>query len=312
MANEPHPTVKLTMEVSESEINFLDINIKLNDNTSNAIPKGQYMRARKIASTDTAYNQAAKELTKRFLERGYPKGKLSQVEKAVQKITRQDLLTPKVNTRDTDRLTFISKYDRHSKNSENVVKKYWPLLQHDPKYGSIFTNPPRFAYKRGRSLRDILCPTADMENKMSVFKGIPKIGTFPSNRNHPTTGKEIRLRIFATCTTNFVVYALKCSCGKLYVGKTIRPVNIRIKQHKTTIRNFKADTYNDTPVSRNFAIAKHSVCQLRWKVLEVVPKSPKGGDCNNMLLQREARWIRRLDCIHPKRMNEQLNLSCFL
>ncbi|OCT64610.1 hypothetical protein XELAEV_18045709mg [Xenopus laevis] len=111
---------------------------------------------------------------------------------------------------------------------------------------------------------------------------------------------------FATCTANFVVYVLKCPCGKLYVGKTISSVNTRTNEHKNNIRNFKADTYNDTPVSRHFATAKHN------KVLEVVTKSPTGGDRNTMLLQREARWIRRLDCVYPKGMNEQLNLACFL
>ncbi|OCT91198.1 hypothetical protein XELAEV_18014255mg, partial [Xenopus laevis] len=106
----------------------------------------------------------------------------------------------------------------------------------------------------------------------SIIKG--------ANINHPITGKEIKLMPFATCTTNFVVYVLKCPCGILDVGKTIRSVNTRIKEHKNNIRNFKADTYNDTPVSRHFATAKHNACQLKWKVLEVVPKSPKGGDRN--------------------------------
>ncbi|OCT74436.1 hypothetical protein XELAEV_18033413mg [Xenopus laevis] len=88
-----------------------------------------------------------------------------------------------------------------------------------------------------------------------------------------------------------VVYVLKCPCGTSYVGKTIRLVNIRIKSHKNAIHNFQANTYTDTSVSRHFANSKHNVCQLKWKVLEV-PKSPKGGDRNTQLLQREAQWIR--------------------
>ncbi|OCT78593.1 hypothetical protein XELAEV_18029680mg [Xenopus laevis] len=124
--------------------------------------------------------------------------------------------------------------------------------------------------------------------------------------------KEIKLNCFATCTPTFVVYVLKCPCGMLYVGKTIRPVNIRIKEHKNAIRNYKADTYSDNPVSRHFANAKHNVRQMRWKVLEVVPKPDRGGDRNTLLLQREVRWIRRLESTQPKGMNEQLNLICFL
>ncbi|XP_041424662.1 uncharacterized protein LOC121395364 [Xenopus laevis] len=351
-ANRSHSTLKFTMESSQHEINFLDINIKIDENkiytnlyrktmdrnnllhrksfhnpkTLNAIPKGQYIRARKIASTETAFNQASKELTKRFVNRGYPAGHLSKVQQEVQKLTRQDLLSPKQQkTRDTDRLTFVSKYDKRSRSIENVIKRYWPILQHDPKYGPIFSIPPRFAYKRGKTIRDILCQNTAPKNEDKVFKGTPKIGTFPclsciccnsiikgAHINHPATGKEIKLSTYATCSTNYVVYVLKCPCGKLYVGKTIRSVNTRIKEHKNAIRNFKANTYTDTSVSRHFSEARHNVCQLKWKVLEVVPKMSKGGDRNNLLLQRESRWINRLDSTYPKGMNEQLNLACFL
>ncbi|OCT77575.1 hypothetical protein XELAEV_18028667mg [Xenopus laevis] len=92
-------------------------------------------------------------------------------------------------------------------------------------------------------------------------------------------GQEIKL---STCKTCCVIYVLKCPCGMLYVGKTIRPVNVRIKGH------------------------------FRWKVLETVPKPTRGGDHHTILLQREARWIRRLDSTDPKGLNEQYNLSCFL
>ncbi|OCT74448.1 hypothetical protein XELAEV_18033426mg [Xenopus laevis] len=95
------------------------------------------------------------------------------------------------------------------------------------------------------------------------------------NIHHPTSGQEIKLNAFATCKTAFVIYVLKCPCGMLYVG---RSVNVRIKEHKGNIRNFKADSYSDTPVSRHFYKAKHNVCQLKWKVLEIVPKPTRGGD----------------------------------
>ncbi|OCU02254.1 hypothetical protein XELAEV_18008015mg [Xenopus laevis] len=127
-----------------------------NPQTLDVIPKGQYMKAKMIASTETGY---------------------------------------KKRNSDNDKLTFVSKYDKHSKVVEKIVKKYWPLLQTDATYGSTF----------------------------------------------------------------FVIYVLKCPCGMLFVGKTIRPVNIRIKKHKNTIRNFKEDTYTDTNVSMHSDTAKHNV-----------------------------------------------------
>ncbi|XP_041424973.1 uncharacterized protein LOC121395471 [Xenopus laevis] len=349
-ANTAHKTVKFTMEVSDTAINFLDVQIKLENNslstnlyrkemdrnnllhrksfhnpqTLNAIPKGQYMRAKKIASSNTGYKMACKELTERFVQRGYPKGQLRAVENEVQKIERGDLLKPRKREVDSERITFVSKYDKRSKMVEKIVKQYWPILQTDTISGLAFKKPPRFAYKKGKSISDTLCSIEKMDSKYNPMVS-KKVGTFPClgcnccssiikgpNIHHPISGQEIKLNTFATCKTAYVIYVLKCPCGLVYVGKTIRPVHMRIKEHKGNIRNFKAGTYSDTPVSRHFFEHKHNACQLKWKVLEVVPNPVRGGDHNNLLLQREARWISRLECISPKGLNEQYNLICFL
>ncbi|OCT94808.1 hypothetical protein XELAEV_18012498mg [Xenopus laevis] len=105
-----------------------------------------------------------------------------------------------------------------------------------------------------------------------LFEGKPK--------NHPLRGGEIPLKMYAT-----YVYVLKCPCGMLYVGKTIRPVNTRIQKYKNSIQSFEKDSHTDTPVSRHFFNNKHSACQLKWKVLEVVQKPIRGGDWKNLLLQ---------------------------
>ncbi|OCT98475.1 hypothetical protein XELAEV_18010709mg [Xenopus laevis] len=176
----------------------------------------------------------------------------------------------------------------------------------------LFSNFPRYSYKKGKSIRDT-CSSVGSDRLSTPFKGKAIVGTFPCmecnccssiikgpNINHPTSGQEIKLNAFATCKTTYVIYVLKCPCGMLYVGKSIRPVNVRIKEHKGNIRNFKVDSYSDTSVSRHFHRAKHNVCQLKWKVLETVPKPIRGGDHSTILLQREARWIRRFESTQPK------------
>ncbi|XP_041435406.1 uncharacterized protein LOC121399279 [Xenopus laevis] len=350
-ANEAHNTVKFTSESSNQTISFLDVQIKIengglctdlyrkpmdrnnllhsksfhNPRTLDAIPKGQFMRAKKIASSEVGYKHASSDLTERFLQRGYPKGKLKAVVEEVKGMDRAALLQPKQKQGETDRLTFVSTYDKRSKKVEKIVKQYWPLLQTDAIFGKVFSNPPRFSYKKGKSIRDTLCAISRVDNSNTVFKGTPKVGTYPCMNcnccnsiikgpciNHPITGEVIKLKSYATCKTSHVIYALKCPCGKMYVGKTIRSVSTRIKEHKGNIRNFKNDTYTDTPVARHFDTVKHNVCQLKWIVLETVAKPSRGGDHNLILLQREARWIKRLDSAYPKGLNEQCNLSCFL
>ncbi|OCT84599.1 hypothetical protein XELAEV_18022752mg [Xenopus laevis] len=129
---------------------------------------------------------------------------------------------------------------------------------------------------------------------------------------HPTKGNNIQLHSYATCETGHVVYMLKCPCGIVYVGQTIRKVKERIKEHKGDIRNFKKETNTDTPVSRHFYTNKHHVSQLKWLVLEVIESPHRGGDVRKILLQREAIWIKKLNSLTPAGMNDQWSVACFL
>ncbi|OCT84271.1 hypothetical protein XELAEV_18022424mg [Xenopus laevis] len=79
---------------------------------------------------------------------------------------------------------------------------------------------------------------------------------------------------------------LKCPCGKVYVGQTCRQINARIKEHRDDIKNFKANTYTDTPVSCPFNQNRHNMSQLKWLVLEVIQLPQRGGDSKKILLQK--------------------------
>lgn len=59
-----------------------------------------------------------------------------------------------------------------------------------------------------------------------------KMETFSST----ITGKEYRMKQFATCRTKFIVYLITCSCKKQYIGRTIRNFAIRVKEHITAIK----------------------------------------------------------------------------
>ncbi|OCT76693.1 hypothetical protein XELAEV_18031894mg, partial [Xenopus laevis] len=175
-------------------------------------------------------------------------------------------------------------------------------------------------YKRGSTLKDILCPAESKEVKRMdrIFKSSPNIGTFPCLNcicchsiikggvvQHPTKGFNIKLQHFATCNTECVVYMLKCPCGKTY-----RAIKERIKEHRGNIKNFKANT--DTPVSRHFNQNRHSMSQLKWLVLDVIQRPRRGGDIKKLLLQREAIWIKKLCALDPLGLNDKWSIACFL
>ncbi|OCT89815.1 hypothetical protein XELAEV_18018429mg [Xenopus laevis] len=104
---------------------------------------------------------------------------------------------------------------------------------------------------------------------------------------------------------------IKCPCGKVYVGQTCRQIKARIKEHRGDIKNCKANTYTDTPVSRHLNQNRY-MSQLKWLVLEVIQLPQRGGDSKKILLQKEALWIKKLCALVPEGLNDQWSIACFL
>ncbi|CAJ0920486.1 unnamed protein product, partial [Ranitomeya imitator] len=82
------------------------------------------------------------------------------------------------------------------------------------------------------SMDSILSPLSILLEKCAqcanVLKG-PKI-------SHPQTDSDIPIQGFFTCNSKEVVYAIKCPCGKIYVGETTQAIKDRISHHKSDIR----------------------------------------------------------------------------
>ncbi|OCT73971.1 hypothetical protein XELAEV_18032932mg [Xenopus laevis] len=121
---------------------------------------------------------------------------------------------------------------------------------------------------------------------------------------HPRKGDPIKIREYYTCTSTFVVYIVKCPCGYLYVGQTTRMIRDRIREHKSAIRLKKTDQ----AVASHFVEKDHGVQQLRFQVIDNVPKLQRGGDRNKELLIKEAWWIRCLETMEPHGLNREYDL----
>ncbi|OCT76362.1 hypothetical protein XELAEV_18031561mg [Xenopus laevis] len=65
-------------------------------------------------------------------------------------------------------------------------------------------------------------------------------------------------------------------------------------------------------VSRNFNTANNNQSQLRWAILEVISPMQRGGNLKEKISQREAYWIKKLDTLYPKGMNDNWSIKCFL
>ncbi|CAJ0965397.1 unnamed protein product [Ranitomeya imitator] len=101
------------------------------------------------------------------------------------------------------------------------------------------------------------------------------------------------------------VYLMSCPCGLMYVGETTMEVRQRISKHKSTIRT----NLTDLPIPKHFSECRHSVNQLRFRVIDGVPTLRRGGDRNLILKQKELRWISVLGTLQPKGLNLDYNLQ---
>ncbi|OCT55666.1 hypothetical protein XELAEV_18000201mg [Xenopus laevis] len=186
-----------------------------------------------------------------------------------------------------------------------------------------FASPPLISYKKGTTI-------GSKVSRSLVQKGDTQSNTFLGARNtgmyqclnciqckyvikgktfvHPSTGETIQIRGYHICLSQYVVYAIVCPCGKIYVGETVQKVKSRISQHKSSIKSGNLAL----PLSRHFKEFGHTVDQLRFMVLETVPPLKRGGDRELRLKQREVWWINKLNSLHPHGLNRDYDLYLFL
>lgn len=188
--------------------------------------------------------------------------------------TRQQLLEPK-SKESPEKITVVTKFSTKSMIFRKIINKHWSLLQHEPDFGNIFGQQPRFAYTRGQNLGEML-RTEGKDKQKSVYKGMTPCYNCNNCSNvirgntitHPTKGTKIQLRVNATCDTMNCIYMVKCPCGKIYVGQTERKIKVRINEHKSNIRT----GYSKSTIAMHFAEARHDISQLRFCILEMVDK----------------------------------------
>lgn len=88
------------------------------------------------------------------------------------------------------------------------------------------------------------------------------------------------------CQTQGVIYLMAYKCHAFYIGKTIRELDQRIRDHIYYSRNGKVIT----AVTRHIGL-HHKFDNSTFFVLEVFPPNPRGGDWDNQILRSETLWI---------------------
>ncbi|OCT89505.1 hypothetical protein XELAEV_18018126mg [Xenopus laevis] len=331
-----HPSISFTLSYDFEKIQFLDVLVYRNSmngietsvytkptdrnqilhfhsnhppHTKNSIPISQLMRVDKIQH---------RRKGEKFMDRGYP-GKVLQM--ALKKIASN--VTQQTGRKNTDlankRIPFVSEFSNSSDNIGKVLRRHWHILSKAyPQIGE-FVAPPVMSYRRGKTIGGMVTSSEvkTQFKRSDAFLGRRKLGMYPClgcvqcSREafiNPSSGEKISLRGHFTCMSKYVIYALTCPCGFIYIGETTQMVKSRISQHKSSINlgNIRL------PVSKHFLEAGLVADQLKYMVLEGIPPLKFGGNRELKLKQREVWWIHRLKTLAPSGLNRDYDLYLFL
>ncbi|XP_078544821.1 uncharacterized protein LOC144829499 [Lissotriton helveticus] len=330
--------IEFTKNIETKAIPFLDVLVKIEDNAIqtevyhkttdkntalmfnsfhsrnlvNNLPYSQMLRVKRICSDNEALESNLDMITTKYIAKKYPKILLEKTREKVQDQARELLLKNKAKPTET-RQVFVSKYSTSTNEIKRSNNRHWELLSNEPDFKELFVRKPIFAYKSSQNIKELLKPKP--RGIQTIYRGTRKCQNCVQCNNvivtntvkHPYTGETIITKHNADCNTMNVIYAIKCPCGLLYIGKMERKVKTRISEHKSTIRNKNPNS----SLAVHWDLNRHSIAQVKFQVLEVVVPAP-GKNNTKCLLQREVFWIKRLDTQDPKGINDRVDLGCYL
>ena len=331
-----HPAIKFTSEVSSTSLPFLDIKVSINaesrfistsvyykptdshtylcyasshpKSSKNSIPYSQFLRLRRLCSSDTDFDNQAKKMSGFFTDQGYPFSVVSNSLQRAKTVSRSDTLNPerRKNKSQNERPVLSLTYHPHNIPVKNILIKNFHILQSDSDLKEIFPSPPLVAYKRDTNLGDHLVHSRLLSSPGNdttpgthpcglpgcKLCGIVSSATFIRG---PKGNFTVRRRF--TCQSVDVVYAVICSlCSDatlmMYVGETYRSLADRGDEH---LRSARLGYKN--PVGEHFQQPGH--CSAHLSICAV-------WQCADARLRRkfaEMRLAHKLGTFRPFGMN---------
>lgn len=285
--NSDHPCIRLCAEISDTNINFLDITLFIRPQTPTVIStkvyhkptdtmellhhssfhpkhtfagivKSQILRYHRLSSDKSDFKASCDELFSVLTKRGYTYRKLS----TILANTLKQLENPLPNNVDQTRVP-----------------------QPHPTLSRLTPNPPM-----ARPCNHPLC------------KLCPSITPTNSYTSH-STQKTYPIPLNLSCTSKAVIYVITClTCQTQYVGLTHNQLNHRFWNHRHAIRTLKdtalAKHMNDHPDPWDFAVTP----------IYQIPYTSKQSQIAQ-LREMETFFIKLLNTIDPHGLNSQLQIN---
>ena len=187
------------------------------------IPYSLAYRLRRLESLGQKFETNLNQLKKELSQRGYKKNSIQMAFTRVRALSRTSTLE-KVVKQPESRLTLVIPFDKRLPNISGILHHRWQcLISRDPGASDYLPKPPRVAYKRTPSLRDILVRSKVPHNHRSRrqatsgFKNCGRpacstcshsINTLSHTCNH--TGESFNINSLITFSTPGVIHSVTC------------------------------------------------------------------------------------------------------
>lgn len=346
--NNVHTTIKFQYEYSFSTVNFLDVKISMDSlnqletdvyqkptdthtymhwlsahpsHLKRSIPFSQALRLRRIVSNNDNLKLRIEEYKNYFMASGYKKKLLDQTMDKIFALSQSDALKEKAKANKMNRITFTTTYNPHFKHVGKILNDRWYILQSKKRLSKIFHNRPLIAYRRPKSLKDLLVKAKLVTSRSQSisptqyhFRPCEKprcfwcsIITTTNNFRSEKSGKHFKILHDINCQSPWTIYVFTCLlCKKQYVGKSETPLNIRLNNHKSHIKN----GINSCELAEHFINNKDShvfTRDITICAIETIKKNDLRDDQKKHLLRRRERfWISKLQSHQPFGLNKHL------
>ena len=343
--NSRMPSIKFEAERSLQQVSFLDVLVKLKGRNiettlytkptdshnyinfaschqkscKNGIPYGQFLRLKRICSTEDEFVRNSKLLALYFHKADYP---VELIQSSFERAYIQDrcmLLAPIPDTPNhtedqDDTLFLITTHHPTFREVNNIVSSNLDLLDRSSSTRPIVQTKITRGFRRCKNLRDILVrakitPIPENNPNVTTFDNecrrtyciycrmlhrSGRIRCQYNNRSYIT-----RMKVSCKCTN--LIYALECrKCGKIYVGQTKRRLMDRIMEHLRNIRQ-RCQTHI---VSRHYTRSDHDgIENMIIHILDFIPAHPDSKSATELRNRCERKWIFRLRSIVPNGLN---------
>ena len=290
LLNSLHPSIKYTIDKSETHLPFLDTLVISKDghlytdiyykptdskqyliytschpkHTRNSIPYNLARRLRMIITEDNTLITRLEELKTFLLKQKYPAPLIEDSIQKIKTLKRQDLLEPNEPKQyDNTLIPYVTTFNPHNPEIFPELRHNKSILLRNDRLKSMFKHKTFLKSKRQPpNLKKILTKARfsnKQEQKFEVKKcKEPRCGLckhIKEGSSFDFNGKLFSVNADMTCTVKNVIYVIECQgCRKYYIGETN---NLR---NRTTLHNqhIRHENLRQIPLSGHIASCSES------------------------------------------------------